>query len=166
MSVRLLRRSAVACLLLLLASLAQAGENLLMARSSLAFPEAMLALQESIGAHGYKLSRVQRVDIGLTTAGFETDLGLIRRLGRATGFVAGFSLVVPFAGGLLTGWQLPEEGTVLLSLAEVARYTQENVVNGGTVLPATCSIYDLLAGANGHPAVHIRLCPPDRRRLD
>lgn len=73
MSVRLLRRSAVACLLLLLASVAQAGENLLMARSSLAFPEAMLALQESIGAHGYKLSRVQRVDIGLTTAGFETD---------------------------------------------------------------------------------------------
>ena len=73
MSVRLLRRSAVAWLLLLLAPLAQAGENLLMARSALAFPEAMLALQESIGAHGYKLSRVQRVDIGLTGAGFETD---------------------------------------------------------------------------------------------
>ena len=33
----------------------------------------MLVLQESIGAHGYKLSRVQRVDIGLTAAGFETD---------------------------------------------------------------------------------------------
>lgn len=73
MSARLLRRSVVAWLLLLLAPLAQAGENLLMARSALAFPEAMLVLQESIGAHGYKLSRVQRVDIGLTAAGFETD---------------------------------------------------------------------------------------------
>lgn len=73
MSLRLLRRSAAVWLLLLLVPTAQAGENLLMARSTLGFPEAMLALQESIGAHGYKLSRVQRVDIGLTAAGFETD---------------------------------------------------------------------------------------------
>jgi uncharacterized protein (DUF302 family) len=58
---------------LLLVPMAQAGENLLMARSTLGFPEAMLALQESIGAHGYTLARVQRVDIGLTAAGFETD---------------------------------------------------------------------------------------------
>ena len=72
MSTRPLRRVAVACLLLL-APLVQAGENLLMARSALAFPEAMLALQESVGAHGYTLARVQRVDIGLTAAGFETD---------------------------------------------------------------------------------------------
>ncbi len=73
MSRQRLRRFVVAWLLLLLAPLGQAGENLLMARSALGFPEAMLALQESIGAHGYKLSRVQRVDIGLTAAGFETD---------------------------------------------------------------------------------------------
>lgn len=73
MSLRLVRRSVAVWLLLLLVPMAQAGENLLMARSTLEFPEAMLALQESIGAHGYKLSRVQRVDIGLTAAGFETD---------------------------------------------------------------------------------------------
>lgn len=73
MSARPFRRFVVAGLLLLLAPLAQAGENLLMVRAALAFPEAMLVLQESIGAHGYKLSRVQRVDIGLTAAGFETD---------------------------------------------------------------------------------------------
>lgn len=73
MSPRLLRRSVAVWLLLLLVPMAQAGENLLMARSTLGFPEAMLALQESIGAHGYTLARVQRVDIGLTAAGFETD---------------------------------------------------------------------------------------------
>lgn len=73
MNARLLGRSVAAGLLLVLAPLAEAGENLLMARSALGFPEAMLVLQESIGAHGYSLSRVQRVDIGLTAAGFETD---------------------------------------------------------------------------------------------
>ena len=39
----------------------------------------------------------------LVTAGFETDLALIRRLGRAAALVTGFSLVVPLAGGLVTG---------------------------------------------------------------
>jgi hypothetical protein len=46
------------------------AEEIVMARSTLAFPEAMLALQESIREHGYTLSRVQRVDIGLTGMGY------------------------------------------------------------------------------------------------
>ena len=45
----------------------------------------------------------------LVTAGFETDLALIRRLGRAAAFVTGFSLVVPLAGGLVTGLLLPDD---------------------------------------------------------
>ena len=45
----------------------------------------------------------------LVTAGFETDLELIRRLGRAAALVTGFSLVVPLAGGLVTGLVLPED---------------------------------------------------------
>lgn len=49
------------------------AEDLIMTRSVLAFPEAMLALQESIAAHGYTVSRVQRIDIGLTGMGYETD---------------------------------------------------------------------------------------------
>ena len=49
------------------------AEDLIMIRSVLAFPEAMLALQESIAAHGYTVSRVQRIDIGLTGMGYETD---------------------------------------------------------------------------------------------
>ena len=44
----------------------------------------------------------------LVTAGFETDLGLIRRLGRAAMLVTGFSLVVPLIGGLIVGFSLPE----------------------------------------------------------
>lgn len=44
----------------------------------------------------------------LVSAGFETDLGLIRRLGRAAMLVTGFSLVVPLVGGLVTGAALPE----------------------------------------------------------
>ena len=44
----------------------------------------------------------------LVTAGFETDLDLIRRLGRAAMLVTGFSLVAPLIGGLVTGAVLPE----------------------------------------------------------
>ncbi len=49
------------------------AEGLMMARSKLYFPEAMSALQESILAHGYQITRVQRVDIGLTGSGYKTD---------------------------------------------------------------------------------------------
>ena len=49
------------------------AEEIVMARSTLPFPEAMLALQDSIREHGYTLSRVQRVDIGLTGMGYHTD---------------------------------------------------------------------------------------------
>ena len=49
------------------------AEEIVMARTKLAFPEAMLALQESIRDHGYTLSRVQRIDIGLTGMGYKTD---------------------------------------------------------------------------------------------
>ena len=60
------------CLLLSLTRLALA-EEIVITRSVLAFPEAMLALQESIRAHGYTVSRVQRIDIGLTGMGYKTD---------------------------------------------------------------------------------------------
>jgi len=47
--------------------------ELLMVRSDLEFPEAMSALQEAVTEHGYTISRVQRVDIGLTAMGYKTD---------------------------------------------------------------------------------------------
>ena len=60
------------CSLLQMPAFAYA-EEIIMTRSVLAFPEAMLALQESIRAHGYTVSRVQRIDIGLTGMGYKTD---------------------------------------------------------------------------------------------
>ena len=47
--------------------------HLNMVRVKQPFPETMLKLQEVIKEHGYKLSRVQRVDIGLTASGYQTD---------------------------------------------------------------------------------------------
>jgi uncharacterized protein (DUF302 family) len=49
------------------------AQDLLMVRSAQQFPEAMVTLQNSIRDHGYELSRVQRVDIGLTSSGYTTD---------------------------------------------------------------------------------------------
>lgn len=48
------------------------AEELMMARVDRAFPEAITQLQEVIRAHGYSVSRVQRVDVGLTASGFTT----------------------------------------------------------------------------------------------
>lgn len=61
------------CLAVMLAPLIAVGEDLYMVRSQFSFPETMSVLQQSIRDHGLKLSRVQRVDIGLTTFGYETD---------------------------------------------------------------------------------------------
>ncbi len=43
----------------------------------------------------------------LVATGFETDLGLIARLGRAATLVSTGSLVVPAAAGMLVGWYIP-----------------------------------------------------------
>ena len=43
----------------------------------------------------------------LVVTGYETDLGLIRRLGRAAGIVSTGSLVVPMLAGLVTGLVMP-----------------------------------------------------------
>jgi uncharacterized protein (DUF302 family) len=60
-------------ILLLRTPLPAVAEEMIMVRSVLPFPEAMLMLQESIAAHGYTVSRVQRIDVGLTGMGYETD---------------------------------------------------------------------------------------------
>lgn len=49
------------------------AEQLMMVRVKQSFPETMLKFQEVIKEHGYQLSRVQRVDIGLTNMGYQTD---------------------------------------------------------------------------------------------
>lgn len=67
----LLRLMLVAALSL---SSAMAGaDEMLIARSGQNFEEAMSTLQNAITQHGYKVARVQRVDIGLTAKGYKTD---------------------------------------------------------------------------------------------
>lgn len=62
-------------LLLLLAGLLRPvlAQDLFMVRSRVPFAEAMLMLQEAVREQGYTLSRVQRVDVGLTNMGYKTD---------------------------------------------------------------------------------------------
>lgn len=56
----------------LLAPAPAPAEELMMVRLARPFPEAMNVLQQAIADHGYNVTRVQRVDIGLTSRGFET----------------------------------------------------------------------------------------------
>ena len=58
-----------ACLILPLSALA---DDLIMRRIAMTFPEAMNSLQTSIAEEGFTVSRVQRVDIGLTSSGYNT----------------------------------------------------------------------------------------------
>jgi len=69
--------------------------DLHMARSSASFPETMLKLQETIKNMGYKVSRVQRVDIGLTSSGYKTDKYRVVFYGKADE-VAEISQKYPF----------------------------------------------------------------------
>ncbi|HHJ13428.1 MAG TPA: DUF302 domain-containing protein [Gammaproteobacteria bacterium] len=59
------------------------AQDLYMVRSEQPFPETMGALQKAIADQGYKLSRVQRVDIGLTRSGFKTDRYRVVFFGKA-----------------------------------------------------------------------------------
>jgi len=63
----------VLAVLLCLLSLSASAQDLYMVRSSLAFPETMALLQQTITEHGLKVSHVHRVDIGFTTFGYQTD---------------------------------------------------------------------------------------------
>jgi len=66
------RRFFFACILLTMTAYGHTA-HINMARVKQPFPETMLKLQEVIKENGYKLSRVQRVDIGLTKSGYQTD---------------------------------------------------------------------------------------------
>jgi len=63
---------------------ASAGTNqLLIVRSQQAFEEAMLTLQGAISGAGYKVARVQRVDIGLEGHGYHSDKYRVVFYGKA-----------------------------------------------------------------------------------
>jgi uncharacterized protein (DUF302 family) len=50
-----------------------AADELLIVRSTQNFEDAMTTLQSAIAAHGYKVAKVQRVDVGLEAKGYKTD---------------------------------------------------------------------------------------------
>jgi len=62
---------------------ASIAEELLLARSSQDFPEAMSTLQNAITKKGYKISKVQRVDEGLKKSGFKSDKYRVVFFGKA-----------------------------------------------------------------------------------
>ncbi len=67
-----IKRLALAFVLFISVS-AVSAQDLFMVRSKISFPETMLVLQNAITEQGYTVSRVQRVDIGLTKMGYKTD---------------------------------------------------------------------------------------------
>ena len=54
-----------------------------MTRVKQSFPETMVSLQSAIKKTGYTISRVQRIDIGLTKSGFKTDKYRVVFFGKA-----------------------------------------------------------------------------------
>lgn len=70
-------------LFLLSVSFSSYAEDLIMTRVKQSFPETMTNLQTAIKNTGYTISRVQRVDIGLTKSGFKTDKYRVVFFGKA-----------------------------------------------------------------------------------
>ena len=75
-------------LLLLLAALVATpvptlADEMLIVRSGRDFEETMASLQTAIAARGYKVTRVQRVDVGLEAKGYQTDKYRVVFYGKA-----------------------------------------------------------------------------------
>jgi uncharacterized protein (DUF302 family) len=67
-----MKKILLGCLFLVLALPVYANE-LMMVKIYQDFPETMSSLQAVIKKHGYQVSRVQRVDVGLEAMGYKTD---------------------------------------------------------------------------------------------
>ncbi|WP_303907749.1 DUF302 domain-containing protein [Thiohalomonas denitrificans] len=105
--------------LLLLLGLFSAGvanaQPLLMVRAQQSFPETMLALQGVISDHGYRVSRVQRVDVGLTASGYATDKYRIVFYGKpeqVRSLTAKYSQLIPYLPQKITIFAEEEETLV------------------------------------------------------
>ncbi|MDA8259844.1 MAG: DUF302 domain-containing protein [Betaproteobacteria bacterium] len=76
------------CLLLSIAAIAwlpsaALADEMIIVRSSRDFEDTMSTLQNAITARGYKVSRVQRVDVGLEARGYQTDKYRVVFYGKA-----------------------------------------------------------------------------------
>lgn len=91
--------NAVAALLAFLAFAPASADELLTVRSSQDFEEAMLTLQTAIASHGYKLARVQRVDVGLQAKGYKTDryrVVFYGKPGEIQALAAKYPMLIPY----------------------------------------------------------------------
>lgn len=97
--------------------IAQADE-ILIARSAQNFEEAMSTLQAAIKEQGYKVTRVQRVDVGLEAKGYKTDRYRVVFYGRPGEFqtlAVEYPDLVPYLP--LSVAIYAEEGSTILTAA-------------------------------------------------
>lgn len=108
-----------------LISSAVSAQDIYMVRAQQSFPEAMTTLQQAIKAKGYTLTRVQRVDIGLTAAGYQTDkyrLVFFGKLNEVRDLSARYHSLIPYIPLKIAMFA---EGEETLLLASSFRYLKD-----------------------------------------
>ena len=101
------------------------ADELLMIRSSQNFEDAMTTLQSSIAEHGYKVTRVQRVDVGLEAKGYKTDryrIVFYGKPGEIEALAAKYPKLIPYLPLAIAIFA--EEGNTLLTTARPALLKQ------------------------------------------
>jgi len=75
------------------------ADEMLIIRSDQGFESAMTQLQNSITEHGYKVTKVQRVDVGLEAKGYKTDryrVVFYGKPGEIESLVAKYPKLIPY----------------------------------------------------------------------
>ena len=101
------------------------ADELLMIRTSQNFEAAMTTLQSSIAEHGYKVTRVQRVDVGLEAKGYKTDryrIVFYGKPGEIEALAAKYPKLIPYLPLAIAIFA--EEGNTLLTTARPALLKQ------------------------------------------
>lgn len=114
----------IALLLALWLNTASADE-LLMIRSGQNFEDAMTTLQAAIAGQGYKVTRVQRVDVGLEAKGYKTDryrIVFYGKPGEIETLAAKYPKLIPYLP--LSVAIFAEEGNTILTTARPALLKQ------------------------------------------
>lgn len=94
------------------------ADQLLIVRSTQNFEEAMATLQAAIAARGYKVAKVQRVDVGLEMKGYKTDryrVVFYGRPGEVERLAADYPELIPYLP--LNVAIFAEEGQTILTAA-------------------------------------------------
>lgn len=94
------------------------ADEMLIIRSGQNFESAMTLLQNTLSAHGYKVTRVQRVDVGLEAKGYKTDryrIVFYGKPGEIETLVAKYPTLIPYLP--LSVAIFAEEDSTLLTTA-------------------------------------------------